>query len=409
MRWILASAIAWLCVSIAASPAEARCGNRKVDASIRRTCAPCVAGSTNCPCADVRTPLEPCDGRDFDGATCQTQGFFAGNLRCTATCTLDTSRCTKLTSDLEVKHRTVGAAASNVTLAFATNVISVGATNLSTTTITPYNWDLRGPWGKASKIAGYASVAAGTLALARKGTALELVGIDYQGGAKTLHAFGDRRALASAPGFRGGTLVALESGRGTSELVRLDDAGKQVGTSQQLAGEVRALSWHQEGFVVAFADRRGDLRVAWLGDDGGLVAERSGFGTAPRWVAIAPLHPMRALVVRNTADSVVASIVTLDKTEGLDVEADLTLLASSARVVAAGYAGSTEGNYVILDDNKGQILAARIHDGKATVKRVIDQRGAVAYAATTGYQQIYVAWTYNKKLHLSSFSAFLAE
>lgn len=390
MRGLLASAIAWLCfVAVEPSTAEARCGNGKVD-------------------ADVREPLEPCDGRDFDGATCQTVGFFAGNLRCTRTCKLDTSRCTTLKSDLKVLHRTVGAAAANITLAFSVDVISLGTFNAGSTTVTPYNWDLRGPWGKASTLAGHGSVVSGTLALVRKGATLDLVGVDDQGGSKVVHSFGERRPIASTPGFRGGTLVALEGGGGTSELVRLDDTGKVVGTSHNLAGVVRALSWHQEGFVVAFNDSRGELRVAWLGDDGGLVAERS-IGAVPRWVAIAPVHPMRALVVRGAADSVSASIVTLDQTAGIAVEADLPLLSSPARVVAAGYAGSAEGNYVILDDNKGRIHAARIHDGKATVKLVVDLRGAVAFTATTGNQQVYVAWTHGKKLHLTSFSAFLAD
>ena len=51
------------------------------------------------------------------------------------------------------------------------------------------------------------------------------------------------------------------------------------------------------------------------------------------------------------------------------------------------------------------IDAARIKDGRATLKRVIDLRGAVALAATTGYQNVYVAWSQNKKLHLSSYAA----
>src|SRR5687768_9454570 len=126
MKGTLIAAVAglWLVLCVAAAPADAKCGDGKVDVAFRRTCAPCTAGSTNCPCADVRTALEPCDGRDFDGATCQTQGFFAGKLRCTAACKLDTGRCTKLASDVKALHRTLGPAPRRwISVAFSTNVI----------------------------------------------------------------------------------------------------------------------------------------------------------------------------------------------------------------------------------------------------------------------------------------------
>ncbi|MBZ0237676.1 MAG: hypothetical protein K8M05_35500, partial [Deltaproteobacteria bacterium] len=210
MRGPLACAIAWLWLCAQPPPAEARCGDGQVDVSIRRTCAPCAYGSTNCPCAEVREALEPCDGADLDGATCQTQGFFAGTLRCTATCKLDTRRCTSLTSDVKLRHRTIGAAPASVSLAFAINVVSLGMidTRAGTTTIVPYNWDLRGPWGKASQVPGAAALISGSLALARSGAALELYQHDYQGGATAVHAFADRRGLACTQGFRGGALLA---------------------------------------------------------------------------------------------------------------------------------------------------------------------------------------------------------
>ncbi len=36
---------------------------------------------------------EACDGSDFDGKTCVSQGFSSGSLSCTAACELDTSSC----------------------------------------------------------------------------------------------------------------------------------------------------------------------------------------------------------------------------------------------------------------------------------------------------------------------------
>ena len=36
---------------------------------------------------------EECDGEDFGGATCQSNNFDSGNLKCTAECKLDTSEC----------------------------------------------------------------------------------------------------------------------------------------------------------------------------------------------------------------------------------------------------------------------------------------------------------------------------
>jgi hypothetical protein len=400
--WIIAIAI--VCAWPAVAAAQGTCGNGKVDASTHTTCAPCVAGSTNCPCAEVRTPLEPCDGRDFDGATCQTQGFFGGALRCTARCKLDTSRCTSVKSDLTLRHRTVGAEPRLASLAFNTNVISVGAAGATSTTITPYNYDFRGPWGKASTLAGAAAVITGTSAIAHKAKTLELVGVDYQGGARSLHSFGDRRALAWTQGFRGGALVALVAGANASELVFVDDTGKVTAKSLMLPGVVRALSWHQEGFVAAYVDdAAGELHVAWLTPAAALTQDAT-LGPAPASCAIAPIYPLRALVVRGGDDGAVASIVVLDK-KAITVETDLKLTTKRARVVAAGYVGSEEGNYVILDDGAGHIDAARIKDGKATLKRVIDLRGAVALAATTGYQNVYVAWSQGKKLHLSSYAA----
>lgn len=56
--------------------------------------------NTNCSgpgpsCGDgVLNGAEICDGEEFLGDTCGTQGFDAGELRCTSGCMLDTSRCT---------------------------------------------------------------------------------------------------------------------------------------------------------------------------------------------------------------------------------------------------------------------------------------------------------------------------
>lgn len=410
MREALICAVVASWLSIETAPARAACGDGKVDVSIRRTCASCVAGSTHCPCANVREPLEPCDGRDLNGATCQTQGFFAGTLRCTATCELDTRLCTRLASDVKALHRTIDAApaAALVTLAFSTNVISLGIASTSGTTITPFNWDLRGPWGKAIALPGAASVISGVLAIARDATSLELFQHDYQGASKSVHGFGDRRALAWAPGFRGGALVALEVGATASELVHLDDNGRVLGEPVRVAGVVRAMSWHQEGYLVAYVDGKKTLRLAWLDANVVRIAD-DGLGPAPKSVAIAPVYALRALVVRGAADRVTASTVALDarNSRRLAVEKEVELLARGARVVAAGCAGSGEGNYVILDDGKGKIHAALVHEGKSTVKRVIELRGAVAHAATSGYQRIYVAWTQGRQVHLTSVSEFL--
>ncbi len=45
-------------------------------------------------CGDgTRGPREACDGSDLGGQTCQSQGFFTGELACTSTCSLDTRDC----------------------------------------------------------------------------------------------------------------------------------------------------------------------------------------------------------------------------------------------------------------------------------------------------------------------------
>ena len=41
----------------------------------------------------IREGSEACDGSDFGGQTCQSQGFAGGTLSCTGTCTLNTSNC----------------------------------------------------------------------------------------------------------------------------------------------------------------------------------------------------------------------------------------------------------------------------------------------------------------------------
>jgi hypothetical protein len=48
--------------------------------------APCPNGK--------KDPGEQCDGADFGGASCVSQGFSGGSLNCTGSCSFDTSECT---------------------------------------------------------------------------------------------------------------------------------------------------------------------------------------------------------------------------------------------------------------------------------------------------------------------------
>lgn len=77
------------------APVHPSCGNgrRDVIGMSGGQCAPCMPGRV-CPCAPRVEIQEPCDGEDHGSATCATQGYATGALRCTSRCTFDTSGCT---------------------------------------------------------------------------------------------------------------------------------------------------------------------------------------------------------------------------------------------------------------------------------------------------------------------------
>lgn len=83
----------------AAPAVHPSCGNgqRDVIGVTGGQCAPCMAGRV-CPCAPVTQLQEPCDGEDLGGATCVSQGFGSGAVRCTPRCRLDTSACVPASS-----------------------------------------------------------------------------------------------------------------------------------------------------------------------------------------------------------------------------------------------------------------------------------------------------------------------
>ncbi|MFC1647856.1 hypothetical protein ACFL1B_00250 [Nanoarchaeota archaeon] len=60
----------------------------------------CVVGTV---CGNkVRENQEECDTNDFGGRTCQTQGFDDGNLRCSASCKIETDGCFRVIKPTEV-------------------------------------------------------------------------------------------------------------------------------------------------------------------------------------------------------------------------------------------------------------------------------------------------------------------
>lgn len=53
-------------------------------------------------CGDgIREGVEDCDGNDFGALNCQVFGFSAGNLRCTALCTIESDDCTNANGTAE--------------------------------------------------------------------------------------------------------------------------------------------------------------------------------------------------------------------------------------------------------------------------------------------------------------------
>lgn len=79
---------------VAAPAPRPSCGNGQLDV-IGMTggeCAPCMPGRS-CPCSPRAQVMEPCDGADLGGQTCESLGFGGGRLRCSSSCSFDDSQC----------------------------------------------------------------------------------------------------------------------------------------------------------------------------------------------------------------------------------------------------------------------------------------------------------------------------
>jgi hypothetical protein len=70
------------------------CGDGRIDTRPEPSCPPCMPGGA-CQCVTVEVPVEACDGSALGSQTCVGLGFLGGPLKCTRTCQLDTSKCTR--------------------------------------------------------------------------------------------------------------------------------------------------------------------------------------------------------------------------------------------------------------------------------------------------------------------------
>jgi hypothetical protein len=381
---------------------SAVCGNGKVDTSTRGTCPPCVPGR-QCPCADVVTPLEPCDGRDLGGKTCQTEGYFAGTLRCTRGCALDRSRCTKLASDLTLTHRTLGPGAPATSLAFSTNVLGVLRQARNRVTVEPYNFDFRGPWGDVAHLKGMrgaiAPLSTGWAVAAQRGTGTVITIARAPGGSlEPAHILPDERLVATAGG--NGILVATEH-EARTRLHRFDDRLQPVADRVlEIAGDaVQAAVRFGRGFAVAHSGPGGALRLRHV--DRSLADIAAVDLPTPASFAITPAQAELA-VVHADRTGTHARRFRLDGADDLRA-LPVRILSRPTRVVAAG--AILRGVFAILQDGHAIRVAMLPDRGPPdpVVKTIVHRRGTKALGAATGYGRIFVAWSLGRKLHLSSF------
>src|SRR5438067_13727177 len=78
------------------------CGNGRIDRVIEHICASCIPGR-ECPCDDVESAAEECDGDDLP-STCAGLGWFGGKLRCDKSCHFDESNCLLADPRLHLKN-----------------------------------------------------------------------------------------------------------------------------------------------------------------------------------------------------------------------------------------------------------------------------------------------------------------
>jgi hypothetical protein len=358
----------------------------------------------------VTRALEPCDGSDLDGKTCQTVGFFSGKLQCTASCQLNTKRCYKLASSIKLHHRTLGPAPDWAQLAFSTNVLAVAATRGSALTVTPYNWDLRGPWGKSAQFPlqplALTALPHGWLLFAPTAAGhLEARALSFNGDVWATVQLPPGIFVLATRAFSGGALVALRSGTDVT-LVRMDKAGALEKQRTTITGDVLAATWHRHGFLIAQRDASdGRLRLVRYSDD-----------LKRKEAVLLTSGPVRQLqLAMGNRDRVIALYTTPHKTLatrfaahlGLRRDKQFEIFPRPVKVIALGYAGSTEGNYMLFQKKIGTIRAATLKNDELTIKTVLRHRGARALAATSGYQQIFIAWIAGGKLHLTRFFASL--
>lgn len=382
----------------------AACGNGRIDVQVERTCAPCIPGRP-CKCGEVARPLEPCDGEDVGDKTCQTQGFFAGRLRCTSSCQLDTSGCERLASPLTLLHRTVGPAAERVAMAFETNVVGVLAQRGEQFTVTPYNWDLRGPWGKPFRAEGSGlallPTASGWILVAAAGASSPpSIGVVSFGGELMPIERLDGSRLAGAVRRGPGGMVVATAREGDTRLATFDEAGKRVESTRDLPGALVAMIWHH-----------GLVTLSRLG--AGMSLTSSSEDPRKARTLPLPLVDAPATLAQVSEDTVALFYATaaggfvrpVRLGDDPGVGPAVRLVPGRVRLVGAGYAGSVEGTFGVFDDEAGRVHVARLHGKERDVRTVFQRAGARALAVTSGYGHVFIAWNGDGQLHVTRLPA----
>jgi hypothetical protein len=373
------------------------CGNGKVDKTSRTECAPCAESVTDCPCATVLDALEPCDGADLDGKTCETEGFFMGQLRCTASCTVDTGKCTRLPGDVpSLRHRAVGKShARAANLGGQSNVVYVLAPDgKGKTVVTPYNFDLRGPWGSVVTVDGDVRHL-NTAAIRAAPTSFEYGGVDTT--FKSFHTFENATFVAATPSNFSGKLVAYNQ-NGASYVQAMDEKGKPSGKPLAIGGTVRALTYLMEGFVVAYTSQKGELEIRWFSK----ALQELGAGSLPiRGTSFALAAVEKQLVIAHADKSgAFVTLATIDKS--IKAAKAQRVVSGNARIVGAMYDG--HGIIGLVDNGKGTFTGFFVDkkSKKLTSKKVLTKTGAIAHDLASLYDRLFIAWTTADTLYLSS-------
>jgi prepilin-type processing-associated H-X9-DG protein len=396
------------------------CGDGRIGVrTYERVCASCIPGRA-CPCGWAPSSVEECDGANLGGKDCESLGFVGGQLRCTASCTFDTSGCARTARGVQTLsvpaprgganalfldgsrlgvvssegsnlsfdlYDAAGLAPAGVSARWMTPVIyppnEIGlerAMHARRDTLGPVSG---GPLGQGYLLAAYQyGDVQGTVTLLAQGRALT-------GPASTLTRF-EPLFVASAAGAtligldRGGLEVGPVSPDGSVPTPRAIGPERRFGNAAVAAFD--GAGWRIAGIAKASNDPEARLLLARLSPSGALQGS-----------GLVELRPESVAIAASAAHTwvVVASRMSLDAFEvsGCCAAGKIEHLAGSGhRVLAARLTG--QGLEVFATGPTGALL--RLHlgaDGTRDSTPLLALPGLEVRAAIAGPQGFYAVYT----------------